>query len=472
MRKFTSALLSFVVASVIYTVQQIAKKSGAPGPLVDPKNPPAPGSEGQKPTTVTGHLYKKTRKTIEQFGDPAAVAFIALDEYTSKEVDMFFDLFELRSRYWRKFPRHLMEQGSLALAAIGPQRDLYAQQAKNTRYIFTLVRNNPEKIGIPKTGEFDLEYFLHKAYGIGDFENIWSVEGLGHVYSQRTWFMKWNTSEDARDILTSGQALGLPDKSQCMMHAGLGLCLAESLMKQLTPDSRIKEVERVLTTFIKLCNNNSKPGYVGCALESLGLVTRCFNYPMVDLVQSVLADLDPVAWEFFWRGAGRALYFSPGHMVQPFYSPWIAAEQEAPNARAHKILKAGISWPTNIVNMQYPAIFEDLIRRRGVAEENEGTIAHGVAASTTMAMDTTPNHPVVKAYLEYEPASADQKVRDLWEKLVRKPVSNAVHRYQPVLKAHGMMDQVFRVQDLDALVDRLDPPVRKSEQVAAGNAPS
>jgi hypothetical protein len=463
MRKFTSALFGFVLASVLYTVQQVAKKSGAPGPMVDPKNPPAPGPEGLKPETATGYLYKKTKHTVERFGDPAAVVFIAADEYQSKAVDMFFDVFTLNTRYWGKLARHAKEQSSLTFAALGPQRELYAQQAKNTRYIFTLVRNNPEKIGIPKTGEFDLDLFMSRAYGIGDFENIWSVEGLGHVYSQRTWFLKWNMSEDAHDILSEGQAARMPEKSLTMMHAGLGLCVAESLMKQLTPDSRIKETERVLKLFIKLCNNNSRPGYVGCALESLGLVTRCFNFPMVDLVQTVLADIDPVAWEFFWRGAGRALYFSPGHMVQPFYSPWIAAEQEAPNARAHKILKAGISWPTNIVNMRTPEIFEDLIVRRGVAEESEGTIAHGVAASTTMAMDITPNHPVVKAYLEYVPKSSDPTVIRLWEKLVRRQAWNAVHRYQPALKKHGMLDQVFRLQDLEALVDRLEPQPRPTE---------
>jgi hypothetical protein len=33
-----------------------------------------------------------------------------------------------------------------------------------------------------------------------------------------------------------------------------------------------------------------------------------------------------------------------------------------------------------------------------------------------------------------------------------------MHRYLPVLKAHKMMDQVFRFQDLDALVDGLEPP--------------
>lgn len=468
MRKFTSTLFSFVLASVLYTVQQVAKKAGAPGPLVDPKNPPGPGPEGLPPATATGYLYKKTRKTIERFGDPAAVLFIIGDEYQSKVVDLFFDILTLNPRYWAKLPRHIGQQASLAYAAVGPQRELYMQQAKNTRYIFTLVRNNPEKLGIPKSGEFDLSEFMRRAYGVGDFENIWTVEGLGHVYSQRMWMLKWNCSEDAHDIMMEGQAASMPEKSLTMMHAGLGLAVAESLMKQLTPHSRIKEVERVLKIFIKICNNNSRPGYVGCALESLGLVTRCFNYPMLDLVQSVLANLDPVAWEFFWRGAGRALYFSPAHMAQPLYSPWIAAEQEAPNARALKILKAGIAWPTNIVNMRSPEIFEDLIRRRGAAEESEGTIAHGVAASTAMAMDITPNHPVVQSYIDYQPKSSDPNVRRLWEKLVRSQAYNAAHRYQPVLKKHNMMDQVFRLQDLEALVDRLEPQGRAAESAAEG----
>jgi len=178
---------------------------------------------------------------------------------------------------------------------------------------------------------------------------------------------------------------------------------------------------------------------------------------MVDLVQRVLADVDENAWEFFWRGAGRALLFSPGHMLQPVYSPWIAAEQEAPNDRALNGLKAGITWATNVVNMRQPEIFEDLIKRRGAAEEQEGTIRQGVAASTTMAMDITPNHPVVRDYLDYVPASADPEVRRLWTKLVQEPVHNAVNRYQPILKKHKMLDQVFRFQDLDALVDKLEP---------------
>lgn len=471
MRELASSFASFCLAKSLYTVQEVAKTFGAPGALVNAKNPPGPGPDAGRQETTTGKLYTSTKKTVEKFGDPAAVAFIAMDEYISKAVDVVANVIGQPrgfKPYWTKLPSQVATQADLAVATVGPQSALYTQQAKNTRYIFVLVRNNPEEIGIPKSGEFDLAYFMDKAYGIGDFENIWSVEGLGHVYSQRQWILKHNVSEDAHGIMYEGQAANIPDKSLTMMHAGLGLALAESLMKQVTPESSPKEVERVLKAFIKLCHNNSRPGYAGCALESLGLVTRCFNYPLVGLVQQVLADVDPMTWEFFWRGAGRALYFSPGHMMQPLFSPWIAAEMEAPNEQAYKILKAGISWPTNIVNMRHPEIFEDLIKRRGAAEENEGTIRHGVAASTTMAMDTTPNHPVVKAYLEYKPKSNDPKVQGLWQKLVHEPVHRAVTRYQPILKRHKMLEQVFRFQDLDALVDRLEA----SENAAAAKPKS
>jgi hypothetical protein len=458
MRQFTSTLFSFATAPVLYTAQQLAKVAGAPAPMVEPKNPPAPGPEGEKATTPTGVLYRSTKHTVEKFGDPAAVAFMALDEYQSKAIDLVFDALTLKPRRWSSLPRQLAAQSSLTISALTTQRALYAKQAENSRYIFVLVRNNPEHLGIPETGEFDLAHFMDRAYGVGDFENIWTVEGLGHVYAQRTWLVKWDMSPEAHGILVDGQAASIPEKALTMMHAGLGLAFAESLMKQLTPDSSAQETERVLRTFIRMCHNNARPGYVGCALESLGLVTRCFNYAMVPLVQKILADVDETAWEFFWRGAGRALYFSPGHIMQPLYSPWIAAEQEAPNEKALRILQAGISWPTNIVNMRSPEIVEDMVRLYGgVSTDQDAAIAHGVAASTAMALDITPNHPLVHQYLEYVPRSADPKIQEAWKNLVHHPVYKAIHRYQPVLHRHQMMDQLFRLQDLDALVDRLEP---------------
>jgi hypothetical protein len=313
-------------------------------------------------------------------------------------------------------------------------------------------------LGIPERGEFDLASFVEKAYSVGEFESIWTVEGLGHVYSQRTWQLNWDASDDARGLMTDGQATCLPECSLTMMHAGLGLCLSESLVKRLSPDASAREVERVMGTFIRLCHNNSRPGYTGCALESLGLLTRCFNYQLVNLIQEVLADMDPLAWEFFWRGAGRAIYFAPAHLIQPLYSPWIAVDQETQNRRVHDILISGLSWPTNLVNMRSPKIFERFIRRYGVSQKNQQPIALGVASSTTMALDVMPQSSVVRAYLEYTPLSTDPDVQHLWEQLVRIPVSKALSCYQPTLKRRGIMDQVFRMQDLDALVDAINAP--------------
>src|SRR4051812_10991414 len=152
MRELASSVISYTLANVLYAGQQFAKMSGVSASMVNPKNPPARGSAGEDPKTLSGYLYKKTKQTAEKFGDPAAVAFIAGDEYQSKAVDFVFDLLSASSltpAYWTKIANRLADQSGLAVDALARQQSLYATQAQNTRYIFTLVRNNPEKLGIP-----------------------------------------------------------------------------------------------------------------------------------------------------------------------------------------------------------------------------------------------------------------------------------------------------------------------------------
>jgi hypothetical protein len=156
MRKFTTSLFSFILAAVLYALQQTAKLFRAPSEIVDPKNPPAPGFTGEKPRSPASYLYRGARRLFELFGDPAAVIFLALDELQCKLVDLIFDPYAGKLRVWRMLPRNLMHQCVLAVAAVGGQRAPNIQEAKNTRYIFLIVRNNPEKLGIPKAGEFDL----------------------------------------------------------------------------------------------------------------------------------------------------------------------------------------------------------------------------------------------------------------------------------------------------------------------------
>jgi len=162
-----------------------------------------------------------------------------------------------------------------------------------------------------------------------------------------------------------------------------------------------------------------------------------------------------------WRGASPLISLRD-IWWQPLFSPWIAAEQEAPNDRAHKILRAGITWPTNIVNMRQPEIFEDLIKRRGSMEENEGTIRHGVAASTTMAVDITPNHPLVRDYLDYVPARRIPRCGSCGPSLVHQPVYNAVNRYHPISETQDD-GSGLSLSGLDALVDKLEAGTEDSD---------
>src|SRR5262245_22759880 len=155
MRELASSVISYTLANVLYTGQQVAKLTGAPESLVNPKNPPAPGSTGEEPNSISSYLYRKTKETSEKFGDAAAVAFIAGDEYQAKVVGFVFDLLStegLKPSYWSEAFSHLIGQGKLAVDALGPQQSLYTKQMMNTREIFTLVRNNSEKLGIPTSG--------------------------------------------------------------------------------------------------------------------------------------------------------------------------------------------------------------------------------------------------------------------------------------------------------------------------------
>ena len=112
------------------------------------------------------------------------------DEYQSKAVSGLAGILTgkaINPRYWQRMRAHATHQARLALSATRPKSaSMYLRQARNTRHIFTLVRNNANILGIPDEGEFDLGSFLKKAYDVGDFESIWTDEGLGHVYAQRT----------------------------------------------------------------------------------------------------------------------------------------------------------------------------------------------------------------------------------------------------------------------------------------------
>jgi hypothetical protein len=278
---------------------------------------------------------------------------------------------------------------------------------------------------------------------------------MGHNYADRF----WGQPDDPRDLLSGAEARAVPDKSLTMLHAGIGLSFAQHLLQPLTPETPGPEVRSVVERFLRLCQQNSRPGYIGAAMESLGLVTRDFHpRELVPVIDKQLAQVDEEAQAYFWHGVGRAIYFSPTYFLPVGRSPWRAVEMifgEAPHELGQLNALAGLTWAVTLVNMPQPQIMEAIIKAHGQEFSQSGAFANGISSSIIMRHDTTPDAPFVTTFCEYQPADSDPALAQLWNSLVRGPCQDALQRYYGVLKHTHRLGEVFREQSLPDLVERL-----------------
>ena len=325
------------------------------------------------------------------------------------------------------------------------------EELKNNLEVFRLVKNASRLLAIPPSGQdFDLGKAVEAAYALGQFPDLWAIEGLGHDYTMTF----WGKAKPIRGVLTEGQAKALPNKSLTMMHAGLGLAFAQQLMNRITPNNTAVEIQSVLHEFVSLVKDNSKKGYEGAAYESLGLVTRFWHSPMVNIIDKYMQEVEPEAVTYFWHGVGRALYFFPTYFVPGLLSAWIPVEQEAPYEQAKLNMIAGLTWATTLVDIRQPRIMENILKYYGDLVSKTPAFINGVMSTLIMGSDITPNDYYISQFLEYKPS--DPQVTEIWNRLVGNPARDAVQRIRPVLKKHKRLGEVFRYQDLPELAERLE----------------
>jgi hypothetical protein len=325
------------------------------------------------------------------------------------------------------------------------------EELKNNFEVFRLVKNVSRLLAIPPGGQtFDLRKAVDGAYALGQFPDLWAVEGLGHEYA----LTLWGNNKQARGIMTEGQARDLPDKSLTMMHAGLGLAFAQQLMNQITPYSSSEDIRRVLLDFVTLVKNNSRKGYEGAAYESLGLVTRFWHSAMVNVVDRHMQEVEAEAVGYFWHGVGRALYFFPTYFVPGLLSAWIPIEREPPYELAKLNMIAGLAWATTLVGVRQPRIMETVLKSYGELISKTPGFTNGVMSTLIMGSDITPGDVYIRQFLDHQPP--DPRVAELWNNFVARPADDAVHRIYPVLKKHNRLGEVFHYQDLWKLAGRLE----------------
>ena len=400
-----------------------------------------------------------THQAYSEFGPITQVAFYIGDGLQRAVTDGVFNLFEPAT--WA--PANLCRLGSDALKlsiqmsklANPATLNLAWQELKNKLEIFILVINAQSILKLPPsdTGEFiPIAELVPRAYSVPPFQALWAVEGLGHYYAD-SYHAHFG---DPEGLLTEAKAK-VPEKSLTMLHAGMGLSFADRLIGDLDPDDPSPtETRAALEKFVSLCRSNSREGYLGCAIESLGLVTRDFYPDLLDSVHEQLCQVAPELMGFFWHGAGRALYFSRKYFLPVLTTVWKGIDEEARACPDRESAMAGLAWALTVVNMRQPEIIHSALPSYTQDASLGRGFANGVTSTVIMRQDTTPNEAFISAFYQYRPDSDNQQSGEMWVRFAARPAQLGLEKYYPVLKQNNALDQVFRYQDLAMLTADLE----------------
>lgn len=374
-----------------------------------------------------------------QFGDKVqgVMATLASDALSGRA---------LSPEYIMKTASGLRHQSSDAVLALGSghSRDLLKVQFGNTFDVIGFVNHVSAPSVLSEDGTYPLHEMVKSCYSHGDYPALWLVEGLGERYATAFLSDALAKGKKITGLLTSGKMLEEDPKIQTMMHAGIGIIFAKHAVGHLTPWSSDADTLAAIEDFKTLCNENSAPGYIGAALESLGLVTRTWHGQLVQKIAAAVKGTDSDLYEFFWHGAGRAMYFSPMYMM-PGLSPWDAADSEPPDEVARRNARAGVAWAFTIVNSRHPEIALNFLRTKGERIADNDAYTDGVYSTLTMASDMVPGHRYVRAFVRFQPEAGPG--RDAWIKNIGADAEERLDTIYSSLKAADKLGEVFRYHE-------------------------
>lgn len=416
-----------------------------------PNRPPS--SSPFSPTSnLADALERMAHEAQSQLGTVTQTAYFLGDGIQRALTDEVFDLFMPQT--WS--PANLLRQGSrwmrqgmtIAREFTSPNTPgLIFQELRNKIGVFTLVKNLASKLNLPSDEFVPLTTLVEKAYSVPPYEALWAVEGLGHYYTDS--YRKFHG--EPHGLLAEGSEGVIPG-SLTMLHAGMGLAFADRLVGELTPETPATQVRAALQQFVDLCTNNSKKGYRGCAIESLGLVTRDFYPDLLPVVSQQFREIAPDLTGYFWHGTGRALYFSRQYFL-PGLCIWCDVGELVDTEPEQLSALAGLAWAVSLVNQRQPAITENQLRLYVEESPLARAFTQGVVSTNIMRADTTPNQDFQAAFVNYQPK--DPQTAASWNRRIAQPVKTGLESYYPILRDHAGLEGVFRYQDLGKLADQL-----------------
>ena len=325
---------------------------------------------------------------------------------------------------------------------IGREGNLAWKEFRNKIEVFELVQHTRSVLHVGSETVPPLSELVQRAYNLESYPALWGLEGLGKYYADTF----WKREETPDQILSRWKVGDLPAGSLPMLHAGIGLSFATRLFGSLPNESQPSAIEGALRQFLSLCRQNSRPGYEGAAIESLGLVLRELYPALVLPVDRLLWSIDDEKIAYLWHGVGRAIYFSPANFLPSHTALWRAlkmCEQEAPHDLGRMNCRAGLAWAVTLVNLRQPEILESLLQEHSHSLADDESFASGIGGALILRYDTTPVDPSLSAFcghrIKTQPALAE-----CWRKQVSWSCETALHRIYPHLKARHEMQEIFR----------------------------
>ncbi|HYL05336.1 MAG TPA: hypothetical protein VE075_04820, partial [Thermoanaerobaculia bacterium] len=303
---------------------------------------------------------------------------------------------------------------------------------------YYLVRIRAQRQAARGTG--DLASLVAGVYRREPRHTAFLLERLCYDFVRRF----WRAGTEPRRLLDGAEARHLPAESLILLHAGLGMALAEHLLRPLRPDSSEAAFDAALGRFAELVSDNARPELAPVTCEAMGLMVRRFLPGLHAAVAARMRARDPGLAAYYWHGAGRAIYFL-ARLFHPFPgSPRKGLEicrREPPEPRYRLDALAGYCFASTMINLRHPEVVAGLLPHLAAGEAEP--LASGVTAALITRDYTCPGEPAVRRFLrpsaEISFAASAGELAAAWEEVVRRPGAEAMDRLYPWLRARGKL---------------------------------
>jgi hypothetical protein len=342
-------------------------------------------------------LRRLTRDVSEQLDAPAKRAFELGDRCLAALVDLASCSACLDYRSSIKSAINVTGPLVELIQMVFPNRlALRYQETYNKHYVLDLVQNAHRHLDIRHSDQ--LPDLVEAAYDCDPYDTLWLLEGIGYHYTRECLY----ACDSPVGLLHEMPGNDLPDESLCMLHAGMGMAFAETIVQSLGTDPLPCELTSAASRFESMCKSNSRQGYLGASFEALGLVVQMFCSHIVPGLDGVLSQTYSPLRTFFWHGIGRCVYLVS---EQRTLSQFADHDYLISDASAISNKNAGIGWAATLVNMRQPEIFLDFIQRvENDFDALEATVL-GIATAIAMRRATTPASDLVDSFCTHLGAS-------------------------------------------------------------------